>query len=109
MQMPVLVVRVLADAPSADAPSAGASAADAVEAAERAGQLRGLIDYHTRRYFVDDDPEITDAEFDALVAELAAIEARPGRSQWSGLDFADPRRGRCGVCRCSSRSSTCRR
>jgi DNA ligase (NAD+) len=38
-------------------------------------ELRGLIEYHTRRYFVEDDPEITDAEFDALVAELAAIEA----------------------------------
>jgi DNA ligase (NAD+) len=43
--------------------------------AARAEELRGLIEYHTRRYFVDDDPEIADAEFDALVAELAAIEA----------------------------------
>jgi DNA ligase (NAD+) len=37
-----------------------------------------LIDYHTRRYFVDDDPEITDAEFDALVAELTASRPPPG-------------------------------
>jgi DNA ligase (NAD+) len=44
------------------------------EQTERAEELRGLIDYHTRRYFVDDDPEITDADFDALVAELEAIE-----------------------------------
>ena len=36
--------------------------------------MRRLIEYHTRRYFVDDDPEITDAEFDELVAELAALE-----------------------------------
>jgi DNA ligase (NAD+) len=43
--------------------------------AARAEELRRLIEYHTRRYFVDDDPEITDAEFDALVAELAGIEA----------------------------------
>jgi DNA ligase (NAD+) len=43
--------------------------------AARAEELRGLIEYHTRRYFVEDDPEITDADFDALVAELAAIEA----------------------------------
>ncbi len=42
--------------------------------AGRAGELRELIDHHTRRYFVDDDPEITDAEFDALVAELTALE-----------------------------------
>jgi DNA ligase (NAD+) len=40
----------------------------------RAAELRSLIDYHNRRYFVDDDPEITDADFDALVAELAALE-----------------------------------
>jgi DNA ligase (NAD+) len=40
----------------------------------RAAELRGLIDYHTRRYFVDDDPEITDSEFDALVDELAVLE-----------------------------------
>jgi DNA ligase (NAD+) len=52
--------------------------------AARAEELRGLIEYHNQRYFVDDDPEITDAEFDALIAELAAIEAehpdvaRPG-------------------------------
>jgi DNA ligase (NAD+) len=44
-------------------------------AAVRADELRGLIEHHTRRYFVDDDPEITDADFDALVTELAAIEA----------------------------------
>jgi DNA ligase (NAD+) len=57
---------------------------DAREVADRAEELCGLIDYHTRRYFVDDDPEITDAEFDALVAELAAIEAA-----WPDLARAD--------------------
>jgi DNA ligase (NAD+) len=52
--------------------------------AARAEELRSLIEYHSQRYFVDDDPEITDAEFDALVAELAVIETehpdvtRPG-------------------------------
>ncbi|HEX4864237.1 MAG TPA: NAD-dependent DNA ligase LigA, partial [Acidimicrobiales bacterium] len=43
--------------------------------AARAEELRKQIEYHTRRYFVDDDPEITDAEFDELVAELARIES----------------------------------
>ncbi|MGH3280231.1 MAG: NAD-dependent DNA ligase LigA, partial [Trebonia sp.] len=43
--------------------------------AARAEELRGLIGYHNQRYFVEDDPEITDAEFDALVAELEAMEA----------------------------------
>jgi DNA ligase (NAD+) len=42
--------------------------------AQRAEELRSQIDYHNRRYFVDDDPEITDAEFDALIAELAELE-----------------------------------
>ena len=58
--------------------------------AARADELRELIEYHTRRYFVDDDPEITDAEFDALVAELAAIEADLARSGPARL--ADPGR-----------------
>ncbi len=40
----------------------------------RAVQLRELIRYHSERYFVLDAPEISDAEFDALVAELQAIE-----------------------------------
>ena len=44
-------------------------------AAERVTELRAAIEYHTRRYFVDDAPEIPDADFDALVAELAALEA----------------------------------
>jgi DNA ligase (NAD+) len=42
--------------------------------AQRAEELRQQIDYHNRRYFVDDDPEITDAEFDALIAELTELE-----------------------------------
>ncbi|HLI02594.1 MAG TPA: NAD-dependent DNA ligase LigA, partial [Acidimicrobiales bacterium] len=43
--------------------------------AARAAELRELIDYHTKRYYVDNDPEIPDADFDALVDELTAIEA----------------------------------
>jgi DNA ligase (NAD+) len=48
---------------------------DRAAAAERVAQLRAAIEYHTRRYFVDDAPEIPDADFDAMVAELAALEA----------------------------------
>jgi len=36
--------------------------------------LRGLIEHHSRRYHDLDDPEISDAEFDALVRELRALE-----------------------------------
>jgi DNA ligase (NAD+) len=40
----------------------------------RAAVLRDLIRHHEERYYVQDDPEIGDAEFDALVNELKAIE-----------------------------------
>ena len=40
----------------------------------RADELRGLIEYHNRRYFELDEPEIADADYDALVRELRAIE-----------------------------------
>ncbi|HZQ27513.1 MAG TPA: NAD-dependent DNA ligase LigA [Acidimicrobiales bacterium] len=42
--------------------------------AERADELRQLIEYHNVRYHQLDEPEITDAEFDALVRELREIE-----------------------------------
>jgi len=44
-------------------------------AAARAEKLRELISHHRRKYYVDDAPEISDAEYDALERELAAIEA----------------------------------
>ena len=43
--------------------------------AVRAEQLRDQINYHAARYYEDDDPEISDAEYDDLVRELARIEA----------------------------------
>ena len=44
-------------------------------AKERVRELRALIDFHNERYYGDDDPEITDAEFDDLLRELLALEA----------------------------------
>ena len=41
----------------------------------RIGELRETIDYHSHRYYALDDPEIADAEYDALVRELADLEA----------------------------------
>ncbi len=43
--------------------------------AERAAELRRLLDHHGYRYYVLDDPEIGDAEYDALLDELRGIEA----------------------------------
>ena len=45
------------------------------DAAERVVQLREAIRHHARRYFVLDEPEISDAQYDALVEELAELEA----------------------------------
>jgi DNA ligase (NAD+) len=42
---------------------------------ERAAELRSLLEYHGHRYYVLDDPEIGDDQYDALIDELRAIEA----------------------------------
>jgi DNA ligase (NAD+) len=41
----------------------------------RAEELRREIEYHNRRYYALDDPEIGDDAYDALLDELRAIEA----------------------------------
>ena len=41
---------------------------------ERMASLRELVDYHNRRYHEQDDPEITDGDFDLLVRELRQLE-----------------------------------
>ena len=43
--------------------------------AERVLRLRREIEYHTHRYYVLDDPEISDAAFDSLMRELRELEA----------------------------------
>lgn len=50
---------------------------------ERIETLRKQLEYHNHRYYVDNAPEITDFEFDALMHELQELErAHP--------EFADP-------------------
>jgi DNA ligase (NAD+) len=44
------------------------------EARDRAAELARLLEYHGRRYHVLDDPEIADAEYDALFRELVLLE-----------------------------------
>lgn len=46
------------------------------EANRRVEELRQLIRYHDRRYYVLADPDITDYEYDQLFAELKDLEAR---------------------------------
>lgn len=54
------------------------------EAKQYAESLREQIRYHNYRYYVLDDPEISDAEYDALMRQLQAIEA-----QWPELVTPD--------------------
>jgi len=42
----------------------------------RVKSLRAEIEYHEKKYYADSDPQISDAEFDRLVKELADLEAR---------------------------------
>jgi DNA ligase (NAD+) len=44
-------------------------------AAAQAEALHRRIAHHRKRYYVDDDPEISDSEYDALERELREIEA----------------------------------
>ncbi len=52
--------------------------------AERAAKLRAAIEEHSYRYYVQDAPTISDAEYDALFRELEAIER-----EYPGLATAD--------------------
>jgi DNA ligase (NAD+) len=53
-----------------------AEPADYQRAKLRVEELRAQIAYHEHRYFVLDSPEISDAEFDRMVAELRDLETR---------------------------------
>jgi DNA ligase (NAD+) len=46
------------------------------QALKRVTELRDLIEYHNRRYYQLDDPEISDYEYDRLMRELADLEER---------------------------------
>ena len=52
-------------------PAAKRSRADG---AKRAAQLRREIEHHNQRYYVEDDPEISDPDYDDLLRELVALE-----------------------------------
>ena len=44
------------------------------EEEQRIQKLRAQISYHAKRYYVDDDPEISDFEYDRMYAELQRLE-----------------------------------
>ena len=43
-------------------------------ALKRIAELRILIEYHNKRYYQQDNPEISDAEYDRLMRELQDLE-----------------------------------
>jgi len=46
------------------------------QAARRIPKLRQEIEYHEKKYYVDNNPQISDFEFDKLVKELQELEGR---------------------------------
>ena len=44
------------------------------KAKQRAEELRGILQYHSHKYYVEDSPEIDDYEYDMLLRELSGIE-----------------------------------
>jgi DNA ligase (NAD+) len=48
--------------------------ATAADLQQQIDKLRDQIRYHENRYYVLDDPEISDAEFDRLMQELKKLE-----------------------------------
>src|ERR1700687_3627739 len=52
----------------------GATSAVPARIAQRAAKLRTDLDAHNYRYYVEDAPAVSDAEYDSLFRELQAIE-----------------------------------
>lgn len=57
----------------------------------RAAHLRAQIEHHNRLYYVEDQPLISDAEYDALLRELQALEA--AHPEWVTPDSPTQRVG----------------
>ena len=63
-------------APTLPSPASGGGTLSKREAEARILELRTLIDRANRQYYVLDNPEITDAEYDALFRELVELETQ---------------------------------
>ena len=46
------------------------------QAVERIKELREITAYHAKKYYDDDNPEISDFEYDMLMLELRNLEAK---------------------------------
>ncbi len=57
----------------------------------RLDELRRLLNYHSYRYYVLDDPEISDQEYDQMMRELKQIEER--HPEWYAADSPSQRVG----------------
>jgi DNA ligase (NAD+) len=49
---------------------------DQVQATNRVKELREMINYHNRQYYVYDNPEISDAKYDELMRDLIRLEEK---------------------------------
>ncbi len=47
---------------------------DKISAEKRIQELSEIIDYHRKKYYLEDSPEISDDEFDRLMHELKDLE-----------------------------------
>ena len=45
-----------------------------IEAKERIKELRATLEYHAKKYYDEDKPEITDFEYDMMMLELRTLE-----------------------------------
>ena len=73
---------------------------DKSEAKRRIGELRAILAENSRRYYVDNNPVISDYEYDHLMYELEELESRfpefitsdsPTQRVGSDLEGADSR------------------
>ena len=61
-----------------------------IDPTDRLKELRDAIRHHEERYYIHNDPEIADEEFDALLHELERARGRASRSRHAR--FADAAR-----------------
>jgi DNA ligase (NAD+) len=70
-----MLAAVAAWAASLPPPMTPSKPSSAASPAERATRLRDELHHHAHRYYVLDEPEVPDAEYDRLFQELQALEA----------------------------------